>query len=59
MSVHVSSSVAAAEFGSKIHHKISVIHYMFIVETLTNRGVCTSNYVMMAYFGTSPWKKKR
>ena len=34
--VHVSSWVAAAEFGSKNYHKISVRRYMFIVETVTN-----------------------
>ena len=51
----MSSLVAAAEFRSKSYHKISAIHYMFIVETVTNRGVCTSNDVRRAYFGTSPW----
>ena len=39
--------------------KISLIHYMFIIESVTNRGVGTSNDVMRAYFGTSPWNMKR
>ena len=38
----MSSLAAAAEFGSK-SYLILVIHYMFIVETVTYRGVCTSN----------------
>ena len=52
-------SLAEAEFGSESYYKISVIHYMFIVKTVTNRGVCTSNDVMTAYFGTSPWNMKK
>ena len=42
----MSSLVAAGEFGNKSYHKILVIHYMFIVETVTNRGVCTSNDII-------------
>ena len=47
-------------FGSKSYHKHSLIHYMFIglVETVTNRAVCTSNDVIRAYFGTSLWDMK-
>ena len=57
--MYMSSLVAATEFWSKSFHKISVIHYMFTVETVTNRGVCTSNDVKRAYFGTSPWNMKK
>ena len=41
-------------FDSKNCHKLLVIQYMFIVETMTNRAAYTSNDVLRAYFGTSP-----